>query len=352
MKPIHIAEMRNNSILRIYTQKQHIQTDPEYQRMGEIWTLEKRQLLIDSIINDFDIPKIYFHEFPEVKKLADGKVVKYAIIDGRQRLESIWAFIDNEFALSDDFEYYEDPSVKAQSMTYKEIAEKYPNLKSIFDSFSLPIMSVITSDVDLIEEMFSRLNEAVPLNSAEKRNAFGGPLPSAIRNIEGHKFFKKCIPIRNTRYQHREISCKVLFLTYEDKIKDTKKVYLDAFVKDFKHKKMDKEAKVLADKAIGVLSTLAGIFIKKDPLLRSQSMIVIYYLAAKDATENNWINKFSRKKLLAFEQERQQNRVLAEKEISKASYELLEFDKMALQGTNDGPGIQYRYDVLIKYLKQ
>jgi hypothetical protein len=39
--------------------------------------------------------------------------------------------------------------------------------------------------------MFSRLNEAVPLNAAEKRSAIGGPMALAIREISEHSFFNE-----------------------------------------------------------------------------------------------------------------------------------------------------------------
>lgn len=350
MKPIHISELRNNNVLRIYSQREYIQINPEYQRMGDIWTLEKKQLLIDSILNDFDIPKIYFHEFPEIR-VFKGKKFKYAIIDGRQRLEAIWGFIGNDFTLSEEFIFFEDETIKAANLTYKEIAEKYPELRGIFDSFSLPIMSVITDDIDLIEEMFSRLNEAMPLNAAEKRNALGGPITPVIRKMEKNQLFRKNIPFSNKRYQHREIVCKMLYLTWQKKIMDTKKVYLDSFVKEFKKKNLEREARALEKEVNANLISLSNIFLSSDHLLRSQGMVIIYYLVIKEAKRGNWANKISRKKLLDFEKERQENRILAEKDISKANYELLEFDRMTLQGTNDGASIKFRLDTLSEYLK-
>ena len=60
MPSIRISELRNSSILRVYADKNGIQTDPEYQRMGDVWNLDKRQLLIDTILNDFDMPNFTF----------------------------------------------------------------------------------------------------------------------------------------------------------------------------------------------------------------------------------------------------------------------------------------------------
>ena len=189
MPSIRISEMRNSSVLRLYAEREGIQVDPDYQRMGEVWNLEKQQLLVDTILNELDMPKLYFHEFATPHKLEDGRTVKYAVIDGRQRLEAIWGFIDGKFPLSDNFEYFGDTNIDAKRLTYADLGANYQFLKTILDSYTMPVMNVLTDDQDLIEEMFSRLNEAVPLNAAEKRNAMGGPMAPIIRDVASHAFF-------------------------------------------------------------------------------------------------------------------------------------------------------------------
>jgi uncharacterized protein with ParB-like and HNH nuclease domain len=90
---LNINRMNLSTVLILYTDRASFYLDPEYQRQSDIWNLEKRQLLIDSIINGYDIPKLYFHKYPRPKKIR-GNHYTYAIIDGKQRLESIWKFID------------------------------------------------------------------------------------------------------------------------------------------------------------------------------------------------------------------------------------------------------------------
>jgi hypothetical protein len=191
---LNVFALKNASILYLYAQRSEIKIDPEYQRMGEVWNLDKKQLLIDSIINDFDVPKIYFHDLRDYNKKSKHI---YAIIDGRQRLEAIWQFINGEFALADDFVYLRNQKVLLAGRTYKELASDYPQIKQLFDACGLSVFVVQTDDLDLIEEMFSRLNEAVPLNAAEKRNAFGGPLPKIVRDLADTMFFRRNLKISN-----------------------------------------------------------------------------------------------------------------------------------------------------------
>lgn len=343
--------MNNSAILRINAEREYINTSPEYQRNSDIWTLEKRQLLIDSILNDYDIPKLYFHVLPMQKKSKEGDENVYAIIDGRQRLETIWSFIKGEFTLAEDFKYFKDPSVRAGSLTYADLAKRYPRLKIIFDSFTLPIILVETDELDLIEDMFSRLNEAVPLNAAEKRNAIGGPMARTIREISNHPFFKRKVRFSNKRYQHKEVAAKLLLL--EDllrkskRILDTKKAYLDAFVRQYKNKNSDPS--ITGEKVRSILNQMHNTFTEKDDLLKTQAMITIYYLLFRELKERGKLEVISRNKFREFSNEIENNRILAERDITKARFEYLEFDRMSQQGSNDAASIKERLKIISDY---
>lgn len=354
MATIRTYPMASSTVLRINADREIIEKAPDYQRRGEIWSLDKRQLLIDSILNDYDIPKIYFHALTDKQKKKSKSRFEYSIIDGRQRLETIWAFINGEFPLDNDFEYLKDSTIKAGSLTYPDLAKKYPRLKINFDSFVLPVMLVETDDIDLIEDMFSRLNEAVPLNAAEKRNAIGGAMAQTIRTVAQHPFFAHNVKISDKRYQHREIAARLLFLEYSQKysqkIIDTKKPYLDALVREYKNnKKSDNDE--LGRQVTAVLDLMRNVFSSKDALLTSQSVIPIYYILFKEAVQGNSTNKITRQKLIKFNDDRTKNRTIAEKDITKANFDYLEYDRLSQQGTNDASSIRERLRIIREYLQ-
>jgi len=344
---------KNSNILRLLFEQDIIKLDPEYQRNGDIWSLEKRQLLIDSILNDYDIPKLYFHVLTYEEKKKIGK--EYSVIDGRQRIETILKFVNGDFPLSQDFEYLKDPKVKAAGFYYKDVAEQYPKLKMSFESFELPITCVETDDIDLIDDMFLRLNEAVPLNAAEKRNAIGGPLVKSIKKISTDTFFANKVKFSNKRFQYLEISVRLLFLEHflraEKKIYDTKKTFLDALVEKYKAEPNLKAADI--EKTVSsVLAEMSKIFANKDPLLRTQSIVPIYYLIFRDAYNKKLPKAVTRKDLLEFREEVDKNKELAESDIKLANYDLIEFDKMSLQGTNDAGSIKERYRIMKEFLSK
>ncbi len=348
MKEFRVSRLQNSSVQYLYSIRDEIQMDPDYQRAGDVWDLAKRQLLIDSVINQFDIPKLYFRDFFPSSEEIDGRVVKYAIIDGKQRLEALWGFLDGKFPLSDDFEYLENLSAPAAGLTYSELAQRQPRLAALFTSRSLDIVTIQFKDVELVEEMFSRLNEAVPLNAAEKRNAFGGPLPQVIKSLAKAAFFIKKLPFSNRRYRHYDLSAKFLYFEYEGGPVDTKKAYLDQFVRGHRDESIE-SFKELEKTCRHRLRALDRIFGDSDPLLRSVGMVALYYLVAQHAQEQGWIEELSRGTLLEFNERRATNRRIAEESITEANYELLEFDRYA-QSPNDSVALNFRLMVFLKHL--
>ncbi len=357
MAELEIGRMPNNNVAYLSATRDEIDMSPTYQRQGAIWSTKKQQLLIDSLINRFDIPKIYLHQFPNPRRNEDGRRIRYALIDGKQRLEAIFGFLDGEFALADDFELLEDSEVSVAGYTYQQLQKDQPRLVSKLNATNLDIVTIRTDDTELIEEMFSRLNEAVPLNAAEKRNAFGGPCPSAVRELSELPFFKKKLPFNNSRYRHYDLAAK--FLHWEDQfrvavtdekppLRDVKKYRLDTFFRDMKKEK-DGAVRVATDKKMveSRLNILTGTFTNNDPLLTSIGMVSVYYLLAQSRSSEG--RDFpGHTILLEFENGRRIKRVPDEDELRPGQYQLQEFNRLA-QSPNDGSALTFRLDVLDTY---
>jgi len=332
----------------MYLERKHILLNPPYQREGEVWTLYKKQLLIDSLINGYDIPKLYLHEYDKARKI-DGELIKYAIVDGKQRLLAIWQFMDGGFPLSDDIEYLRDPKVKLRGLKYEQLREEHLAIHARFTGRTLSVITIRTGDIDLIEDMFSRLNEAVPLNAAEKRNAFGGPLPIAIRELVKDQFFTAKIAVSSSRYRHHDLACKLLYLEYQGRASETKKSTLDEFVEDFAKKQLKKKTQDLLVAVRGTLAAMCAIFKSPDPLLKSPGTVVVYFLLFRELPAYTPAPKLKRRDFDEFEGRLKDNRAIAESDLPKADWELLEYDRLS-QTPNDASAIEFRLKTLRKHL--
>jgi Protein of unknown function DUF262 len=108
--------------------------DVEYQR-GLVWTLEQKQLLIESMYNNIEIGKFVFRKrtFQWVeKRVKQGKIANTAfmdLVDGKQRYTTLIEFFESKFPdLAGN--YYSELSNEAQrkftgyrQMTYVELDE-------------------------------------------------------------------------------------------------------------------------------------------------------------------------------------------------------------------------------------
>ncbi len=343
--------MKKSSISYVYSIKNKINISPEYQRQGDLWNLEKKQLFLDSILTNFDIPKLYLHILTKPYTLQKNKIL-YAVIDGRQRLETLWSFIENEFPLGELQIEYRKKTIDLTGLTYQDMAERYPTLVELFDDYSLPLIGVktIDDDQDPIEDMFSRLNEAVSINAPEKRNAIGGKLVKLIREIALHDFFTNAVTIPNKRYQHYEVVVRLLYLEYcirNGEINDTKKSNLDQFAKDYKNKSLDSK---ISDTVDSALSSMTHIFDTNDKLLGSQARIPIYYLLFREGKMQNILKNITREKIFSFVKKVEKNKENGKISIRLTKQDLTEYDRLTIQGTNDASSIRTRFHIIARHL--
>jgi hypothetical protein len=163
-------------IFSVKTREAKIDPKPPRQR-GPVWSPRQKQLFIDSILRDYDIPKLYLSR---VKRPP----YEYEVIDGQQRLRAIWGFYRDEFPLSDDA----DP-VKGFSLAGKKFSELDDALTDIFQGHPLHFVIFEEASSDEMDDMFLRLNEGTALNSAEKRNAISGKMKDFVHELASTHVF-------------------------------------------------------------------------------------------------------------------------------------------------------------------
>jgi hypothetical protein len=346
--PFTVAPLPRSAIGELQELRARIDLSPTYQRQSAIWTIPKRQLFIDSLLNGFDIPKLYFHDISDAKVGPRG--YRYAVVDGKQRLETIWDFLDDKLVLSDDFEFLEDPELPVGDGKYSGLP---PRLQSRFDRYKLPIQIVQAEDVQWVEELFCRLNEAVALNAPERRNALGGPIPLIMRALPSRPFFAEKIPFANNRFKHLDLATKFLYLEHTDGPAPTKRKALDEFVTDFKNRNAKAEATRLEGQAVAVLSRLEKIFAKKDYLLVSLGLVVVYYLLEREKVLSSQAE--CRESLVEFENLRREIRAQMNTDSGvnrvRLDPELVEFERLS-QSPNDSGAMTARMATLKKYVSK
>lgn len=340
------SHLKDSSLRELARLRPQIQVDPAYQRSGDIWSTSRRQLLLDSVFNDFDVPKLYFRALVPPQEI-EGRLIAYTVIDGRQRLEAIWAFMDGGLALEAGV-FPGEPLLPIDRPLSFDDLSPVPAVVDRFLKYQLDVVTIETDDDDVIEDMFLRLNEASALNAAEKRNAFGGPIPPLTREISEHSFFRTTLPYENRRYRHYDIVTKFLHFEERGGIADTKKLYLDRFVKSA-HSLGPGVIEHWRAGVVRLLDLLSEVFEPNDKLLSQVGMASVYYLTFRRALEDGWADELDRRRLADFEQELRRHRSLAAEDDPRASYDFLEFVRFA-QSPNDAVALRFRRDILLEFL--
>ncbi|RKZ84590.1 MAG: hypothetical protein DRQ39_08160 [Gammaproteobacteria bacterium] len=138
--------------------------DPRYQR-GYVWSLDDQESLIDSIFNHVNIGSLVFSRHAGYYHDKSDETVKYinldgdeieiprrrdytsAVIDGQQRMTTIWRFMTNQFAYRGH--YWKDLSFRDQ------IGFKGVNVSTrTFEERDVPYKAVL--------RMFIKVNKGVP----------------------------------------------------------------------------------------------------------------------------------------------------------------------------------------------
>ncbi|CDO36927.1 DUF262 domain-containing protein [Novosphingobium sp. KN65.2] len=305
MKSVLKIEQHQTRTLKWWnSRREKIDFDPPYQRKGRLWSDQDKAFLIDSILNGFDIPKLYLADFQFGESSLNEKRLPYAIIDGKQRLEAIFDFFDNKLTLAKEFKWRDDATLSLGGLSLRDLYSKYPEVAEEFENANLTIMSVFTDDETLINDLFVRLNRSKSLTGAEVRNAIVGPVTDVIRELAQHSIFKETIRFSTKRAGDHNAAAKVLLFEYRGHLTGTKKIDLDNFAKIGT---VDRERLELsARRAIDIFDEMSEIFIPNDVLLGSAGTFPVYYWFVRGVSSE--FQDDIRHFLIEFENSRKENR--------------------------------------------
>lgn len=238
---------------------------PTYQR-SDVWNIEQKQRLIDSILREIDIPKIY------LRKISSPPF-KYEIIDGQQRMRAIWDFLNNRFSLSE-----ESDELLLDGRLYAIAEKQYDELDQDvkverISKYSLDIVLIEDASEDEIADLFQRLNNGEPLTTAEVRNAMPGAMKNAIKEAVRHPFFSK-VSFSKRRFAHDQVCAQMMMLELNNGISDTRDRMLSKMY-DAYSKTVPKSA---SDSLKSSLDTLDKIFPERSRLLNRAQTINLYLI--------------------------------------------------------------------------
>jgi hypothetical protein len=184
-----------------------IDLSPEYQRRFR-WDEVRQSKLIESFLMNVPVPPVFLNE---------DVYGHYSVIDGKQRLTTVYEFIRGRLQLK-GLEVFSD----INGLNYGNLP---PRLQTVLRTRPTlrAVIILRQSDEDVKFEVFQRLNTGgVHLNPQEIRNStFTGPLNNLILELSVNKQFHRLLGIKNKErsaiYQEmRDAEFVLRYLTFRD----------------------------------------------------------------------------------------------------------------------------------------
>ncbi len=253
-------------LLSFKEEEKDINPNPPYQR-GLVWKDDKKELLIDSILRKIDLPKIY------LRKISSPKKWKYEIIDGQQRMKTLWDYLNDKFSLPEEADDLEIDGKK-----YSIESKKYSQLDSQIKiqrihKYALNVIIIENAEEDEIADLFFRLNNGVPLTPAEVRHSMPGKFSKTVQDLSSHNFFSK-LSFANRRFSHEQICAQMLAIELSEGPMDVRDKYLSKIYSEYKKNMTPKKI----EEFIGTLDLLDNLFTSKSRLLNKAQTINIFIL--------------------------------------------------------------------------
>ncbi|NER03344.1 MAG: DUF262 domain-containing protein [Okeania sp. SIO3C4] len=132
--------------------------DPSYQRRS-VWNQDYKDYFIDTVLHEYPAPAIFIYQ-----EITPEGVSKVSIVDGKQRLSTLFEFVNNEFPVSE--------KISIQRFRGKYFQDLETKDKQEFWKYQFAIEYLPSSDEDVIGNIFNRINRNVlKLTFQELRHA-------------------------------------------------------------------------------------------------------------------------------------------------------------------------------------
>lgn len=266
-------------------EKETLSFNHPIQRQSAQWSNEQQSLLIHSILDNFPVPAVYIHKAESVESDAKGRhKYGYSVLDGKQRMTTVFSYIDGEFALSED-----TPDVTIEDTTYKIGGKYFDDLDEDVQQeilrfkFNIQAFEEVTDEV--IEEIFFRLNNSTPLTKPQKAKPLMGVENSIFVNeILSNRFFTEKCNFTKSQIKNSDDMCTLIqgmmLLDYKHRNYEFDTISADAVMQYSQYIKGNypEECKCRLKKIVAFLDNL---FYMKEKNLRKINVPILFLMADK-----------------------------------------------------------------------
>jgi hypothetical protein len=184
-----------------------LELDPPYQRRS-VWSQSYKDYFIDTILLDYPAPAVFLFE-----DIDENGVAQYSVVDGKQRLSTIFEFLSGRFAVGDRASV-----TRFRGLYFSDLP---PDIKKKFYGYQFSIEFLPSTDEGTLNNIFDRINRNVAkLTPQELRHArfsglFATKAEELTEEIEASlpKDFPRIAPSSKRQMKDVEFVAQLLLLT-------------------------------------------------------------------------------------------------------------------------------------------
>jgi hypothetical protein len=204
-------------------QMKTIDLSPKFQR-HVVWSTNAQAYLIDTLLRELSIPKVYIKE-----DIDDKGNSTYRVVDGQQRLTAIFEFLNGNLVLQDKYS-------KDLGLGGKKFTEIPADKRKKFYEYPITVDMIRDASDAEIKDMFTRLNRTgAKLNHQELRHAaYEGDFIQLVEEIAQDPYWDKIRMFATQQIRRMldfEYISELLMMVQENKMIDRKRG-LDKFYAD------------------------------------------------------------------------------------------------------------------------
>lgn len=337
LKNIPIKEFIDSWVYRI-------DLDADYQR-EVIWSRKQQLELLDSIIKDIDIPKLYLVE------VKDSEQYDYECIDGKQRMTTILNFFKPDSTEESPLTV----EVVGKNYTYAELKSKHPTIANDIDKYvlSFTIYRAFHDDGEFVRQIFRRLQLGVRLNSGELLKTRTGTIKDFIYKEIGNDgpFFRNS-NLSIKRFSRPFTLAQICINSFaKAKTNEFVRARYDDLSEFFEeYHDLDKKDKNLL-RIKNVLKAMDKAFGTSAATISSRAIAVTGYLFSEELIEDekeDLLPTFAKFLIKLLVEIKENNELSSKYEKPTNPYILENFQKYILQASVEGYSVKRRHEFLIK----
>ena len=318
-----------------------IDMDADYQR-EKIWSTGQQELLLDSILRDIDIPKIYIVE------VKNNKQFNYECIDGKQRMTALLRFFkpDQEDEDPLTLRFYET------KYTCKEFKREHPTVAKKLEDYTLSFTIYKPLDEEYVRDIFRRLQLGIRLNSGELLKTRTGTIRDFIfKDIGNAGPFFKNTNLSEKRFSRPFTLTQICLNSFAkaaqegDFVRARLQDIEDFFEENHNLSKNDENLARIKE----VLKIMDKSFGKDAETISSRAIAVTGYLFVEELykeQKQNLIGDFVKFYLKLLAEIKHNMDLLSNYEKPRNSVVMEEFQKYILQASVEGYSIKRRHNFL------